>query len=382
VIEFTRCNLSETDRVELIKRFEQVLGQHGLSFINEIGVAPVSYIGVPSPFVIVKKATDSPGRLVVFFRLALAILSFILLLLAYDQNLLLSISLITSSLTYLWLDSVLIWFEKEKGRVSIKWFVLSFLISMFIAITISPIIDTIMANLQVSEPLRFWVLELYGLSLIVPITFYGAFGSFKLYTAIAYFERTVFEDQFLAVRRCLRSIYKQSPFGESIDPVRDAISSETMFTILKYLAMLVVPFGLFYLWPFFFVLDIYPVPVFAMSVTALIVISFLLNRIVKEGKILFRKAMSIQVGTTALAAIPLSFLQSSFLWIGLYFVLGTVLLAVIWMSVQKVALENPQILGLPYFERQLAAYGHEKALHFVNQTLSQLETVHCKLHNL
>jgi len=373
----TNCKLDENDRNEAIRRFEQILGRQNLKFIKEINVAPVSEIGVPGPITLVRKAFKTSGKPAILLRILGLLLSSILVIFNFESYLFVSISLVTSLLFYLWIDSVLLWFDKEKGQVTIKWFMLSILTSLFIVFGIVVFVNPFISAALLNDPPRFWEIELFGIYLTVMTTFIGVFSSYRLYVGLAHFERVLFEGRFVAVRRCLRAINPMHSLGSPDNPTRAALQSEIESACLKYLFLLVVSLSISYFVPFLYpaTTDIYLILLCSVSIIGLVILSSLLVRLVKGVKILFRTALTIEIVTLSLVSIPLSFLQQGLLLTGLLYFAGALLLVVIWKSIKETAIENPQLAGQKYFECYLASLNREDALHFVDQTLQKLDTI-------
>ena len=373
----TSCRLNENDRNEAIRSFEQILDRQKLKFIKEINVAPVSEIGVPRPIILVRKAFNTSGKLPILLRLLGVLLASVLLILSFESYFFVSISLIMSLLFYLWIDSVLIWFDKEKGQVTIKWFMLSTVTSLFIAVGVAIFIVPFLSAAALDDPLRFWDIVIFGTYMTLMTTFIGTFATYKLYVGLAHFERLIFEDRFVAVRKCLRAINPMYSSGVSDNPTRAALEAEFNSAVLKYLFSLVLSLSISYLVPFLYPLtmDLYPIPLWSVYVIGLALLSFILIRRVQGAKILFRTALAIEMGALFLVSISLSLIPSGLLLTGLLYFVGTFLLAWIWNTIKITATETPQLAGQKYFECYLASLNRDDALHFVDQTLQKLDTI-------
>ncbi len=371
------CALDEDRRNEAIMRFEKILGRQNLRFLNEIFVAPVSRIGVPNLVILLRNAWVSGGRGLCVIRVMGLTLASMIMLLDMHTYLYIGISLITSSLTFLWLDSVVIWIQNGQPKNRTTWMVGSIVLSAFMALGIGLPTGIFTTMAITIEAVRVWEFYLVAVLSDVTLNFFGAFGAYWIFITVTNSNRVLFEERFVALRKCLRSRQQADSLPNRRNAIEYAKSMETRLATAKCVLLWLVPLLIYIAQPISPPLqaDVYFTLAAASALVGLIVLGAALAHFGKRTSMLLRTALTTVIIATFIASLPFAFSNFGSWLLGLCYALGAVLLIALLKSYEGVLGEKPEILGQRYFEYHLAALESDELERFIEETIEQLDSL-------
>lgn len=371
------CKLTNSDKNEAIQDFDNILARIGAEYVDEIPIVPVSKIGLPNLTALMQNAWDSSGKKVMTSRLTGVIVSCLLFFLSPEYYIFSAISLIIAFLIFLWFDLVVLSVQSHKEESQAKWFMLSLLATFAMAFGIGIPTKVFLSAAMMIEPLGFWEMLFIGGCTVFMLTFAGAFGFYRVYIQISQPDYVSFEERFVAVRKCLRAPKGDTSYEPPENPTETALKSETNMALLKYVILLFLATVISFIGPFVYLITMD----FLMVILELVGIAFIGilikigTKLLRKGRILAHSIVDVANIGIFIVSLPLAFAHNSTILVLLIYAVGLVYLAIAWMSVQKKAKENPEILGQPYYTQYLASLSREDALQFVERTRDQLDAL-------